>query len=69
MADGAISQLYLGFLKETLVAMVLGGKVTSIDARLETEVKTVISFVTNAFFADETILRRYELAEAGGTGS
>ncbi|WP_243397457.1 helicase HerA domain-containing protein [Crocosphaera subtropica] len=62
-------QLYTGFLKETLVAMVLGGKAASLDARLETEVKTVISFAVNAFFKNESILARYQRAEAGGVGS
>lgn len=62
-------QLYTGFLKETLVAMVLGGKAASLDARLETEVKTVISFAVNAFFKNESILARYKKAESGGVGS
>jgi hypothetical protein len=62
-------QLYVGFLKETLVAMVLGGKAAAIDARLETEVKTVVSFAANAFFKNPEILRRYEAAEAAGAGS
>ncbi len=62
-------QLYTGFLKETLVAMVLGGKAAELDARLETEVKTVISFAVKAFFNKEAILARYERAEQGGVGS
>ncbi len=62
-------QLYVGFLKETLVAMVLGGKAAQLDARLETEVKTIISFSVNAFFKNPHILARYERAEAGGIGS
>ena len=62
-------QLQLGFLKETLVAMVLGSKGTGLDGRLETEVKTVISLAVNSFFQAEAIIERYQQAEAGGLGS
>ncbi|PSF33325.1 hypothetical protein C7H19_20215 [Aphanothece hegewaldii CCALA 016] len=61
--------LYLGFLKDTLTSMVLGGSQAAVEGRLETEVKTVISFVVNAFFKDPDILAAYEKAEAGKLGS
>ncbi|MBR8831708.1 MAG: hypothetical protein N5P05_002700 [Chroococcopsis gigantea SAG 12.99] len=61
--------LYQGFLKDTLTSMVLGGSSAIVDGRLETEVKTVISFAVNAFFKDPDILNRYEKAEGGKLGS
>ena len=57
---------YKDFLSGCLLAMVLG---VNTEETLKTTIRTVLYCILNRFFGDESLLKRYYRAEAGGLGS